>query len=71
MVLLLIVVVAEPQVLLFLIFSLYTVSGVVEKPVVALYHRLYDRITGKPRAEKKKTSKNTFEDLEDREIFFK
>ena len=71
MVLILIVVVAEPQVLLFLIFSLYTLSGLIEKPMGAVYRWLF-RKTKNPESEKKKAPPEpSYEDLEDREIFIK
>ncbi|HEX9757793.1 MAG TPA: CDP-diacylglycerol--serine O-phosphatidyltransferase [Nitrospiria bacterium] len=63
MVLLLIIVVAEPQVLLFFLFGLYTLSGIIEKPLIALYQRVHRRGKRKPKEQEGKNQKTAFEDL--------
>ncbi|HLG22414.1 MAG TPA: CDP-diacylglycerol--serine O-phosphatidyltransferase [Candidatus Manganitrophaceae bacterium] len=65
LILLLLVLLTAPQVMLFSLFALYALSGVTEKPVVALYHRVYKR------AEEGPLSEGEVDDLEDKEIILK
>ena len=71
-VLILIMVAAEPKVLLFVIFTLYTLSGLIERPLVALHHRFFRKaLTKNEGNEVEESDFEDFEDLEDREIFIK
>lgn len=65
LILLLIVTAAVPQVMLFVFFALYAVSGVAERPILAMIHRLSHKETlPEPGME-------DVEDLEDKEILLK
>jgi len=65
LILLLIVTAALPQVMLFVFFALYAVSGVAERPILALVHRLFHRGTPlEPGLE-------DVDDLEDKELLLK
>lgn len=66
LVLLLLVLVTAPQVMLFSLFAIYVLSGVTEKPVVALYNRL-----SKKTGEAPPPAGEGIEDIEDKEIFLK
>jgi CDP-diacylglycerol--serine O-phosphatidyltransferase len=68
LVLVLSVLVTAPQVMLFSLFALYVLSGVTEKPVVALYHRVAKKAEGKALSEE---ATEDLEDIEDKEIFLK
>ncbi len=65
-VLALLVLVTAPQVMLFSIFALYVLSGVAERPVVALYHRVHKKTEGDL-----PSSEEDIEDIEDKEIVLK
>jgi len=65
-VLALLVLVTAPQVMLFSIFALYVLSGVAERPVVALYHRVHKKTEGDL-----PSSEEGIEDIEDKEIVLK
>jgi CDP-diacylglycerol--serine O-phosphatidyltransferase len=58
--------VTAPQVMLFSVFALYVLSGVTERPLVAVYHRLYKRPEGDLL-----TPEEEIEDIEDKEIILK
>jgi len=65
LILLLIVTAAVPQVMLFVFFALYAVSGVAERPILAMIHRLsHKEALPEPGME-------DVEDLEDKEVLLK
>lgn len=66
LVLVLLVLVTAPQVMLFSLFAIYVLSGITEKPVVALYNRL-----SKKTGEAPPPAGEGVEDIEDKEIFLK
>lgn len=66
LVLVLSVLVTAPQVMLFALFALYVLSGMVEKPVVALYNRVVRKGEGHGLSEEEGIA-----DIEDKEIFLK
>jgi len=65
LILLLIVTAAVPQVMLFVFFALYAVSGVAERPILALIHRLSHKETPP------EPGMEDVEDLEDKELLLK
>ena len=69
LVLLLIVTAAFPQVMLFVFFALYAVSGVLERPLRALMQRFIRK--GAPSESEPADLDDDLEDLEDKEILLK
>ncbi len=66
LVLVLLVLVTAPQVMLFSLFAIYVLSGITEKPIVALYQHL-----SKKSGEAPLSSNEEIEDIEDKEIILK
>lgn len=60
------IMVTAPQVMLFSVFALYVLSGVTERPIVALYRRVYKKPEGDLL-----TPEDEIEDIEDKEIILK
>jgi CDP-diacylglycerol--serine O-phosphatidyltransferase len=65
LILLLIVIAALPQVMLFVFFALYAVSGVAERPILALTRRFFHREV------KPEPGLEDVDDLEDKELLLK
>ncbi|MFY9268263.1 MAG: CDP-diacylglycerol--serine O-phosphatidyltransferase [Candidatus Manganitrophaceae bacterium] len=66
LVLLVLVMITAPQVMLFSLFAIYVLSGITEKPVAALYHRI-----AKKTGESTPSPDEEVGDIEDKEIILK